>query len=76
MQEQTCKFKIDKITYLKHSLEQHDVRKKGFSDKPLVYPELMQNPIRKFRQTTFISEEPGYLAEKLKALTSSDSCRV
>ena len=34
----TRKFKIDKITSPKRSLEQHDVSKKGFSDKPLVYP--------------------------------------
>ena len=33
-----CKFKVDKITYLSHSLEQHDVSKKAFSDKPLVNP--------------------------------------
>ena len=32
------KFKIDKITYSKRSLEQHEVRKKAFSDRPLVYP--------------------------------------
>ena len=32
------KFKIDKITSLKCSLEQHDVSKKGYSDKLLVYP--------------------------------------
>ena len=30
-----CKFKTDKITYSKRSLEQHDIRKKAFSDKPL-----------------------------------------
>ena len=38
IQEHTCKVKIDKITYSKRSLEQHDVSKKGFSDKPLVHP--------------------------------------
>ena len=32
-----CKFKIDKITYSERGLEQHDVSKKAFSDKPLVY---------------------------------------
>ena len=32
------KFKIYKITYSNHSLEQHDVSKKTFSDKALVYP--------------------------------------
>ena len=34
MKEHTCKFIIDKTTYSKRSLEQHDVSKK----KPLVYP--------------------------------------
>ena len=33
-----CKFKIDKITYSKRNLEQHNFSKKDFSDKPLVYP--------------------------------------
>ena len=33
---------------------------------------MMQNPILKFRQSCFISEKPGCLSEKLKALTSSD----
>ena len=28
IKEQTCHFKIDKITYSKRSLEQHDVSKK------------------------------------------------
>ena len=32
-----CKFKIDKITYSKRSLEQHDISKKAFSDKALVF---------------------------------------
>ena len=36
--EHTCKFKIDKITYTKLCLEQHDVSKKAFSNKPYVYP--------------------------------------
>ena len=31
-----CKFKIDKTTYSKRSLEQHDLSKKAFSNKPLV----------------------------------------
>ena len=30
----------------------------------------MQNPILKFRQSSIISEKPGYLSEKLKTLTS------
>ena len=32
----------------------------------------MQNPILKFRQSSFISEKPGYLSEKLKTSTSSN----
>ena len=28
----------------------------------------MQNPVLKFRQSSFISEKPGYLSEKLKTL--------
>ena len=32
----------------------------------------MQNPILKFRQSSFISEKPGYFPEKLKTLTSSN----
>ena len=31
----------------------------------------MQNPIPKFRQSSIISEKPGYLSEKLKTLISS-----
>ena len=38
IKEHTCKFKTDKITYSKRSLEQYDVGKKAFSDKALVYP--------------------------------------
>ena len=33
-----CKFKIDTITYQSCSLEQYDISKEAFSDKPLVYP--------------------------------------
>ena len=36
----------------------------------------MQNPQIKFRQSSIISEKPGYLSEKLKALTSSNYDRV
>ena len=36
----------------------------------------MQNPLLKFRQSSIISEKPGYLSEKLKALTSSNYDRV
>ena len=31
----------------------------------------MQNSIPKFRESSIISEKPGYLSEKLKTLTSS-----
>ena len=31
----------------------------------------MQNPLLKFRQSSIISEKPGYLSEKLNPLTSS-----
>ena len=31
----------------------------------------MQNPTLKFRQSSYNSEKPGYLSEKLKTLTSS-----
>ena len=36
----------------------------------------MQNPMLKLRQTSFISEKPGYFSEKLKTLTSSNYHRV
>ena len=36
----------------------------------------MQNPITKFRQSSIIPEELGYLSEKLKTLTSSNYQRV
>ena len=36
----------------------------------------MQNPILKFRQSSCISEKPGYLSEKLKTLMSSNYHRV
>ena len=36
----------------------------------------MQNPTLKIRQSSVISEKPGYLSEKLKALTSSNYHRV
>ena len=36
IKEHACKFKIDKMTYSKCSLDQHDIRKKAFSDKALV----------------------------------------
>ena len=32
----------------------------------------MQNPIAKFKQSSIISKEPGYLSEKLRILTSSN----
>ena len=32
----------------------------------------MQNPILKFRQSSIISEKPGYLSEKLETLMSSN----
>ena len=36
----------------------------------------MENALCKFRQSSIISEEPGYLSEKLKTLTSSSYYRV
>ena len=36
----------------------------------------MQNPILKFRQSSCISEKPGYLSEKFKTLTSSNYLKV
>ena len=36
----------------------------------------MQNPILKFRQSSFIGEKTGYLSEKFKILTSSNYRRV
>ena len=36
IKDHSCKFKIDKITQ-SLSLKQHDVSKRAFSDKPLVY---------------------------------------
>ena len=36
----------------------------------------MQNSIPNFRQTSIISERPGYLSEKLQNFTSSDYNRV
>ena len=36
----------------------------------------MQNLIPKFRQSSIISEKPGYLSEKLKTLTTCDYHRV
>ena len=36
----------------------------------------MLNPVFKFKQSSCISEKPGYLSEKLKTLTSSKYCRV
>ena len=32
----------------------------------------MQNPLPKFKESSIISEKPGYLSEKLKTLTSSN----
>ena len=32
----------------------------------------MQNPKKKFRQTSVVSEKPGILSEKLKTWTSSN----
>ena len=32
----------------------------------------MQNPIPDFRQSSIISEKPGYVTEKLKTLASSN----
>ena len=37
---------------------------------------IMQNPIQKFRQSSTVSEKPGILPEKLKALTSSNYHQV
>ena len=37
---------------------------------------VMKNLILKFRQSSIISEKPGYLSEKLKTLTSSNYDRV
>ena len=36
----------------------------------------MENAILKFKQSSVISEKPGYLSEKLKTLTSSNYHRV
>ena len=36
----------------------------------------MQNPLLKFRQSSIISEKPGYLSGKLKIFTGSDYHRV
>ena len=36
----------------------------------------MQNLIQKFRQSPIVSEKPGFLSEKLKTLTSSNSYKV
>ena len=36
----------------------------------------MQNPLLKFRQSSIISEEPGYLSGKLKTLMGSNCYRV
>ena len=36
----------------------------------------MQNPILKFRQSSFISEKPGYFPEKLETLARSNYYRV
>ena len=36
----------------------------------------MPNPIPKFRQSSIISEKPGYSSEKLKTLTSSNYPRA
>ena len=36
----------------------------------------MQNSITKLRESSIISEKPGYLSEKLKTLTSSNYHRV
>ena len=33
---------------------------------------VMQNPIPNFRQSSIISEKPGYVTEKLKTLASSN----
>ena len=33
-----CEFKIDKIAYSKCSLEPHNIGKKAFRDKALLYP--------------------------------------
>ena len=36
----------------------------------------MQNTILKFRQSSCISEKPGYVSEKLKTLASSNDRKV
>ena len=36
----------------------------------------MQNPIKKFRQSSIVFEKPSFLSEKLKTLTSSNYHRV
>ena len=36
----------------------------------------MQNPIPKFKQSSIISEKPGYSSEQLKTLTNSNYHRV
>ena len=36
----------------------------------------MQNPLLKFRESSIISEKPGYLPGKLKTLTSSKHHRI
>ena len=38
--------------------------------------QVIQNSIPKFRQSSIISEKPGYLFEKLKTLTSSNYQKV
>ena len=32
---------------------------------------MMQNPVIRFKESSFISEKPGYLSEKPETLTSS-----
>ena len=52
--------------------------KLGFTDQLFftLINKVMQNPILKFRQSSFFPEKPSYLSEKLKTLSSSNYHRV